>query len=66
LVLEENLINNLDYKSEWDKRFLKEFKFMKFLENLMKKSFSRSLMLNLLKTKTFREFSVNLWLKGMK
>ena len=65
-ILANSIKHNLDYQTEWKKRFLKEFKFMKFLENLMKKPISRSLMINLLKTKMFQDFSVNLWLKGMK
>jgi len=60
-ILVNSIKNNLDYKKEWEKRFLKEFKFMKFLENLNKTTL-RGFIINLHKFEWMRNFSVNLWL----
>jgi len=60
-ILANSIKNNLDYKKEWDKKFIKEFRFMKFLEKLNKTSL-RGFIINLHKFKWMRDFSVNLWL----
>jgi geranylgeranyl reductase len=60
-ILANSIINNLDYEKEWNKRFYKEFKFMKFIEKVNQTKL-RSLMINLHKFKWMRDFSVNLWL----
>ena len=62
-ILANSIINNLDYKKEWEKIYLKKFKFMKFMENL-NKSFLRGFVVNAHKIKTVRDFSVNLWLNN--
>jgi len=61
-ILANSIKNGLDYKNEWDKRFLKEFLLLKRLENLMKKNFGRSLIFFGFKFKKIREFAINLWL----
>ena len=61
-ILANSIKNNLDYKNEWDKRFLKEFKFMKKLESAMKKPFLRDLMLKAQNIQKIQKISVNLWL----
>ncbi len=66
-ILANAIKNNLDYKGEWDKRFLKEFKLMKKLENTMKKPFLRDLMIRVQSIKKIQNISVNMWLgKGLK
>ena len=66
-ILADSIKNNLDYKNEWDKRFLKEFKLMKKLENTMKKPFLRDLMIKAQNIKKIQSLSVNMWLgKGFK
>ncbi len=60
-ILSDSIKNNLNYEKEWNKRFGKEFKFMKFLEHLNKTSL-RGFVVNLHKFKRIRNFSVNLWL----
>lgn len=60
-ILANSILNNLDYKSEWNKRFLKEFKFMKYIEKLHQTKF-RKIMVYLHKFEWMRNFSVNLWL----
>ena len=60
-ILANSIKNNLNYENEWKKRFLKEFKFMKFMEKLNKTSL-RGIVVNLHKFKWMRDFSVNLWL----
>jgi len=62
-ILANSIINNLDYKKEWEKRYLKKFKFMKFMENLTKSPL-RSLIVNAHQLKIIRNFSVNLWLNN--
>ena len=61
-ILADSIKNNLDYKTEWEKRFLKEFKFMKKLENAMKKPFLRDIMIKAQNIKKIQNISVNLWL----
>jgi len=60
-ILADCIINKKDYKSEWERVYLKKFKFMKFLEKINKTSF-RNIMVNLHKFKWMRDFSVKLWL----
>jgi len=62
-ILAYSIINNLDYKKEWEKAYLKKFKFMKFMENL-NKGFLRGFVVNAHKIKAVRDFSVNLWLNN--
>ena len=62
-ILANSIINNLDYEKEWEKRYLKKFKFMKFIENI-NKSFLREIVVNAHHLKMMREFSVNLWLNN--
>ena len=61
-ILANSIINNLDYESEWKKRFEKEFKLMKRLENLMKKPLIRNLMIKAQSIKLIQSISVDLWL----
>ena len=61
-ILADSIKNNLDYKNEWEKRFLKEFKFMKKLESAMKKPFLRDLMIKAQNIKKIQNISVNMWL----
>ncbi|EDM23455.1 FAD-dependent monooxygenase [Caminibacter mediatlanticus] len=60
-ILAHSIINNLDYKNEWNRRYLKKFKFMKMLEKI-NQSKLRKIMVNLHKYKLIQNFSVNLWL----
>ncbi len=61
-ILANSIISQKDYKKEWEKRFLKQFKFMKRLENLMKNALFRDIMVKAHNLKFVRNFSVNLWL----
>ncbi len=66
-ILANAIKNNLDYTTEWNKRFYKEFKFMKQLEILMKKPILRDLMIKAQTFNKIQKLSVNLWLgKGFK
>jgi len=60
-ILAHSIKNNLDYETEWNKRFLKDFKFTKRLEKLNKTSF-RKLIVKLHKFHIVKSFSVSLWL----
>lgn len=60
-ILAQCIMQNGDYEKEWQKRFLKEFTFMKKLETI-NKTFLRSLIVKMHKLKVIRNFSVNLWL----
>ena len=60
-ILANSIINNLDYKKEWNRRYLKKFKFMKILEKI-NQSKLRKIMVNLHEYKIMQKFSVNLWL----
>jgi geranylgeranyl reductase len=60
-ILADSIINNLDYKTEWEKKYLKKFKFMKTLEKINKTKL-RTLIIKLHKLHFIRNFSVNLWL----
>ena len=62
-ILSNSIINNLDYKNQWNKRFLKDFKFMKKLENI-NKSPLRKIIIKAHKLKIVKNFSISLWLKG--
>lgn len=60
-ILANSIENNLDYQFEWEKRFLKEFKFMKFLEGINKTHF-RKYVVKLNKFNFFKSFVINFWL----
>lgn len=60
-ILANSIINDKNYKQEWEKRFLKEFKFMKKLQTLNKTKI-RMLMVKAHKLRFIRNFSINLWL----
>jgi geranylgeranyl reductase len=60
-ILSDSIIHNKDYQTQWNKRFLKEFKFMKFLESVNKTNL-RGFVVKLHKLKSFQNFSINLWL----
>ena len=60
-ILADSIINKKDYKKEWNKRFLKEFKFMKILETLNKTKI-RDFVVKAHKFKFVQNLSVNLWL----
>jgi geranylgeranyl reductase len=60
-ILAESIIENRSYKEMWDKRFLKEFRFMKKLEKLNKTKI-RALMVKAHKLKFIQNFSIRLWL----
>jgi geranylgeranyl reductase len=61
-ILANSIIKSLDYKTEWNNRFLKEFKLLKSFQNLMKRDFSRDFMINIQKLSFVRNLSVKLWL----
>ena len=65
-ILANSIKNNLDYTNEWNKRFLKEFKFMKKLENIMKNPILRSLMIKAQNIKKIQNISVDMWLGKFK
>jgi len=60
-ILAECIIEDKDYKEEWNKRFLKEFKFMKKLEKINKTPL-RAFIVKAHKLGLIQNFSVNLWL----
>lgn len=60
-ILAESIINRLDYKKEWEKVYLKKFKFMKTLEKINKTKL-RTFILSAHNLKFVRDFSVSLWL----
>jgi len=60
-ILAESIINKKDYQTEWNKRFLNHFKFMKRLESINKTKI-RALVVKAHKFKFVQNFSVNLWL----
>ncbi len=62
-ILANSIINNLNYKDEWNKKYLKDFKFMKFLENLNKTPL-RSFVVKAHKFNFVKNLSINLWLKS--
>ena len=62
-ILANSIINNLDYKTEWDKIYLKKFKFMKIMENI-NKTFLKTVLINSLQINKFQNFAINLWLGG--
>ena len=61
-ILANSIKNNLDYTNEWNKRFLKEFKFMKRLENMMKNPFLRNIMIKAQSIRKIQSISVDMWL----
>ncbi len=60
-ILANSIINGLDYQKEWNKRFLKDFKFMKLIEKIHKSKL-RNFMGKLNKFNFFQKFAVSLWL----
>ena len=62
-ILANSIINNLSYKKEWEKKYLKDFKFMKVLEKLNKTPI-RDLVVKAHKLNIVKNFSTNLWLKS--
>ncbi len=60
-ILANSIINNLDYKKEWEKRYLKKFKFMKMLEKINKTKL-RSFIVKAHRLNFVKNFSVSLWL----
>jgi len=60
-ILADSIINNKNYKREWEKTYFKKFKFMKTLETINKTSL-RGLIVNLHKFGWMKNFSVSLWL----
>jgi geranylgeranyl reductase len=65
-ILAHCIINNLDYKTEWNKRFLKQFKFMKFIEKSMQNKFLRNIIMFGFTVPIFQKISVKLWLEKIK
>ena len=61
-ILANSIIKNLDYKEEWNKRFLKEFKLLYKMQQFMQKELSRNIIINMQKISFIKNFSVNLWL----
>ena len=61
-ILAYSIEHNLNYKKEWDKRFLNQFKFMKFLEKNMQNNFLRNLIMFSFKSKIIQKLSVKIWL----
>jgi len=59
-ILANSIINNLNYKKEWDKVYLKKFKFMKFMESLNKTKL-RHFIIKAHKLSFVKNFSVSLW-----
>jgi geranylgeranyl reductase len=61
-ILAKSIIYNLDYKKEWEKVFLKKFKFMKFLETINNTPF-RKILMRTQKLSFVNKWSVNFWQK---
>ena len=61
-ILADSIINQKDYKKEWNKKYLKKFKFMKKLEKINKSQF-RTIMINLHKLNFIKNLSVSMWLE---
>jgi len=60
-VLAGCIKEGLDYKKEWDKRFLRDFKFTKRLEKL-NKTFLRSVVVKMHEFEFVKNLSVSIWL----
>jgi len=60
-ILAQSIIKNEDYVKNWQKRFLKEFKFMKTLEKINQTPF-RGFIVNLHRFEFMKKLSVKLWL----
>ena len=65
-ILAYSIENNLDYKKEWNKRLLLQFKFMKMLENGMKNNILREIIMFSFKFKFIQKISVKMWLTKIK
>jgi len=61
-ILARSVNEGLDYKTEWNKRFLKDFTLMKTLEKINKTPI-RKFIVKAHKLETVKNFSVSLWLK---
>ena len=61
-ILAKSIIYNLDYKKEWEKVFLKKYKFMKFLETINNTPF-RKILMRTQKLSFVNKWSVNFWQK---
>jgi geranylgeranyl reductase len=61
-ILAYSIQKSLDYKTEWNDRFLKEFKILKYMQKLMNKVLSRKLLINAQKLNFVQNMSINLWL----
>lgn len=61
-ILADSIIKNLDYKEEWNERFLKEFRFLKKMQYFMANNLLRDLIINLQQIPFIKNSSVNLWL----
>jgi geranylgeranyl reductase len=62
-ILAWSVINSKDYQTEWEKRFLKEFSFMKKME-FLNKTFIRGIAVRAHRFKAIQNFSVKMWLGG--
>jgi len=62
-ILANSIINRLDYKKEWEKVYLKDFAFMKFLETLSKTSL-RGVLLNAHKLNLIKDLTISFWLRA--
>ena len=60
-ILANSILEKKDYKTEWNKRFLKEFKFMKKLETLNKTKF-RPAVIKAHKFRFVQDLSIKMWL----
>ena len=65
-ILANSIKNNLNYTNEWNKRFLKEFKFMKRLEGMMKNTLLRNIMIKAQSIRKIQSISVDMWLGKFK
>jgi len=61
-ILAYSIKNGLDYTNEWNKRFLKEFKFMKLLEKMMRKPLLRHILIKAQQINKIQSISVDMWL----
>jgi geranylgeranyl reductase len=60
-ILAKSILENTDYQTNWNKKYLKKFKFMKTLESLNKTKI-RKFVVKLHKYEFMKNFSVSLWL----
>jgi geranylgeranyl reductase len=62
-ILADSILHNKNYRHEWNKRFLKEFMFMKTIQTLNKTKL-RGFVMYLHRFKAVRNFVINLWLRN--